>query len=496
MSELTENVLTENNKLLPATQDEFKMDRAGIILLVLSFLAALLYCFAHSWTGTVCPGPGIGLTISHWILTGVTLAAAKTRGRLTIRRDGLFLLVLSLLLSAVYAVFANTTLRRLNLPVLLLITAQALFALTGQNTTASLSGQGLWEGFRRYLRSLFRCRSVPFTAVTRQTEHNGYLLPGILAAICTMTLAAILLSSADQVFSGMLDSVAEKIRDVDFLFVFRLILAFILTLILFSHRFSLLHAPGMIRPVTARAGNPTMFYMVLASLALVYALFGYVQIRYLFAGTESVRMSGGYAAYARSGFFQLVLVALLTLCLILPALSLFRENTGIRILCALTAALTIIIDVSAYLRMHLYIEAFGLSTLRVVTVWGIGIILLTLLTVIAKSIRPEWKICPLLAAAILASWVALNWANVDGMVANSQVARYNRDPESTGIHSLVSDQGWNPEYYAAFEKIEDPEKRVEALEVLTDLGSLPDRDGRCLRQPALYDWSLAYLKAK
>ena len=496
MSELTENVLTENNNPLSPAQDEVKMDRAGVILLVLSFIAALLYCFAHSWTGPVCPGPGIGLTVSHWALTGTVLAAAKAHGRLTLRKDGLFLLVLSLLLSAIYAVFTNTTLRRLNLPVLLLITAQALFALTGQNTASALSGQGLWEGFRRYLKSLFRCRSVPFTAVTRRTQHNGYLLPGILAAICTMALAAILLSSADQVFSGMLDSAAEKIRDVDFLFIFRLILAFILTLLLFSHRFSLLQAPGAIRPVTARAGNPTMFYMVLASLALVYALFGYVQIRYLFAGTESVRMSGGYAAYARSGFFQLVLVALLTLCLILPALSLFRENTGIRILCALTAVLTIIIDVSAYLRMHLYIGAFGLSTLRVVTVWGIGIILLALLAVIVKSIRPEWRICPLLAAVILASWVILNWANVDRLVADSQVARYNRDPENTGIYSLVSDQGWNPEYYAVFEKIADPGKRADALEFLIDLGSETHRDGRCLKHPALYDWSLAYLKTK
>ena len=190
------------------------------------------------------------------------------------------------------------------------------------------------------------------------------------------------------------------------------------------------------------------------------------------------------------------MVALLTLCLILPALSLFRENTGIRILCALTAVLTIIIDFSAYLRMHLYIEAFGLSTLRVVTVWGIGIILLALLAVIVKSIRPELKICPLLAAVILASWVMLNWANVDRLVADSQVARYNRDPENTGIYSLVSDQGWNPEYYAAFEKIADPGKRADALEFLIDLGSETHRDGRCLRQPALYDWSLAYLKTK
>ena len=496
MSELTENVLTEEENVSPALQDEIRMDSAGVILLVLSFAAALLYCFAHSWTGPVCMGPGIGLTVSHWALTGTALAAAKSRGRLTLRRDGLFLLVLSLLLSAVYAVFANVTLRRLNLPVLLLITAQALFTLTGQNTSSALSGQGLWEGFRRYLKSLFRCRKAPFQALGSSSKHNSYLLPGLLAALCTAGIAAILLSSADQVFSGILNSAATKIRNVDFLFVFRLILALLLTLILFSHRFSLLQPPAEIRPVTARAGNPTMFCMVLGSLVLVYALFGYVQIRYLFAGTESVRMGGGYAAYARSGFFQLVLVALLTLCLILPALTLFRNNLGIRILCGLTAALTIIIDVSAFLRMHLYIGAFGLSTLRVVTVWGIGVILLALLAVIVKSVRPELKICPLLAAVILGSWVVLNWANVDRLVADSQVARFNSDPQSTGIYSLVSDQGWSPDYYAAFDKLEDQDAKLAAFLMIDSIGREKDEEGRSFLNPPLYDWSLAYLRAK
>ena len=494
MSELTEKVLTEENA--PATQEKVQMDRAGVILLILSFIAALLYCFAHKWTGSAYTGPGIGLTLSHWVLTAAVLAAAKVRGRLTLRRDGLFLLILSLLLSAVYALYANTTLRRLNLPVLLLMTAQALFTLTGQNTGSALSGQGLWEGFRRYLQSLFRCRSVPFTAITRRTNHNSYLLPGILAALCTTALAAIFLSTADQVFSGMLDSFVQKLREIDFLFLFRLVIALVLTLILFSHRFSMLHAPGQIRPVVTTSGNPTVFFMVLGALSLVYALFGYVQIRYLFAGTESVRMSGGYAAYARSGFFQLVLVALLTLCLILPALTLFRENRGIRILCGLTAVLTVIIDISAFVRMYLYIDAFGLSTLRVVTVWGIAMVLLALLAVIAKAIRPEWKICPLLAAIVLASWVALSWINVDRLVADSQVARFNSGPENTCISSLLSDQGWSPDYYAPVRKIQDPMKRMEALALLVERSSNTDRDGISYNQPALYDWSFAMLRAK
>ena len=94
-------------------------------------------------------------------------------------------------------------------------------------------------------------------------------------------------------------------------------------------------------------------------------------------------------------------MALLTLCLILPSLILCREDKPLRILCAIVAILTIIIDISAFYRMYLYIGAYGLTTLRIVTLWGIGMILLALLAAIVKSIRPDVKICPILAVVVL-----------------------------------------------------------------------------------------------
>ena len=35
----------------------------------------------------------------------------------------------------------------------------------------------------------------------------------------------------------------------------------------------------------------------------VYAVFCYIQVRYLFGGIETALLQGGYAQYARSGFF-------------------------------------------------------------------------------------------------------------------------------------------------------------------------------------------------
>lgn len=487
------------------------------ILLMLAFLASLWYWFGHvRLSGNAAyHGMGIGLTVSHWILTAAVLILAKIRNTLKPTPAGVFLLILSMLLSAVYGIYANTVMKLLNLPVFLLLSAHALFILTGQNKFRALSGQGLWEGFRRYFRSLFQCWAIPFRAIAwhRYDKKKGnpdteHIFFGVFAALGAAILALVILSSADEVFAGIMNSGVKELQKIDGIFIARMILAFPLAMLLFSHRASMLRDPFELSPVTASPKNPTAVRMVLSALAVVYGLFAYIQIRYLFAGTESIQMSGGYAAYARSGFFQLVLVALLTLCLILPSLNLCREDKPVRILSALVTVLTAVIDFSAFFRMRLYIDAYGLTTLRIVTLWGIGIILLALLAALVKAFRPGWHICPVLAVIILTTWVGLNFTNIDRIVAENQVARFNRDTQSETrismnnndsywterISALASDQHWSPDYYPAFEKIGNPDAKAQALNLLKTRGNAKKNGGTEYRAPQLYDWSLSYLK--
>ena len=495
------------------------------ILLTLSFIAAAWYGFGHtSILEVVDPyhGPGIGLTVTHWTLTAAVLLFARIRKTLKITRDGAFLLILSLLLSAVYGIYANTVMKALNLPVLLLSSGQALFTLTGHNGFSPLSGQGLWEGFRRYFASLANSWDVPVRCMIRRKKNGeerqaktGQVIFGIFAAGIVAVLAVNMLSSADEIFSGMLESMAEQVQHIDGIFVARLLLTFLLGMLIFSHRAGMLREPVKISTVNPGKKNPTVIRMVLAALAVVYGLFAYVQIRYLFAGAESVKMSGGYAAYARSGFFQLVMVALLTLCLIMPALVLCKEDKSVRILSVLVAVLTTVIDVSAFFRMHLYIDVYGLTTLRIVTLWGIGMILLALIAAAVKALLPHVRVCPALAAVILTTWIGMNIMNIDRVVAENQVARLNAEirqdagqiRESSGwsvqIAALASDQYWSPDYYAAFEKIEDGQARSDALGLLEKRAEekrIPHiaRDiryqERKRREITLYDWNTGWLR--
>jgi len=465
------------------------LGRGGAALLIVSLLSAAWYLFGHDFFSSI-QFPGIGLTVTQWGLLAAVLICARKSLRLRGNWQGILLLVLSALMGAAYALYSNNTLRFLNLPVLTALSCQAVFSLTGQSAHAPLSAQGIWEGFRRFFISMFTHWSAPFRALgqhKRQTGGKGYaLLIGLALAIPAAGIAVALLSSADTVFGGAVQDRLLAVTQVDATVILKLFFLFPFTMALFSLLFNALLPERKLSD--ARCGNPPpmVFAVVLIALSVIYALFGYVQIRYLFAGAESARMAGGYAEYARSGFFQLVLLSILTLALILPSLVLCRQSKTVRALCAVLSLLTLFIDYSAFSRMRLYISAYGLSLLRLLTLWAMAMIALSLLAAVVKAVCMKARICPILCSAALITWVGLNLSNVDNTVACNQAARINAG--EAGIEAFTT-LPWSPDYLSAAKSIKNEQIREKALRYV-----LSTSDGEKLLHPGLYEWSLDYLQ--
>ena len=149
--------------------------------------------------------------------------------------------------------------------------------------------------------------------------------------------------------------------------------------------------------------------IILGSLATLFALFVIVQVRYLFGGEDVVQSSIGltYAQYARRGFFELVAVALLLLP-VLAGINWGRQQTGagLRLFLVLTAvliALVFVIMVSAWQRMAMYREAFGLTELRFYVVASlplIGAALLWFFVTVARK-RVEHFLAGAMAIVVL-----------------------------------------------------------------------------------------------
>jgi hypothetical protein len=169
---------------------------------------------------------------------------------------------------------------------------------------------------------------------------------------------------------------------------------------------------------------------LLVCVDLLFLVFGWIQFTYLFGGYANIGHEGyTYADYARRGFFELVVVAVLSLGLILGLHSLaWRETRGQRGifngLGTLMVTLVMVLLASAFWRMLLYEEAYGYTHLRLYVhffeVWlavTFGWMLVTL-----WCPRARFGIGALLA--ILGFVATINIANPDALIAEQNLRRW------------------------------------------------------------------------
>ena len=143
----------------------------------------------------------------------------------------------------------------------------------------------------------------------------------------------------------------------------------------------------------------------------------------LLGGADHVLRTAGvtYASYVHEGFGQLVAVTALVLAVV--AAGALWAPPAARPLLGLLGALALVVDASALSRLHLYVEVYGLTRLRIsasaIAVW-LGVVLLL---VLLAGLRPgRW----LPHATVLSAGVVLlllTAANADARIAQSGLDR-------------------------------------------------------------------------
>jgi hypothetical protein len=161
---------------------------------------------------------------------------------------------------------------------------------------------------------------------------------------------------------------------------------------------------------------------ILSLVNLLFLSFILVQLRYLFGGAEHVLATAGlsYAEYARNGFFELVVVAMLALPLLVVVTSVTRTETAgevraQRALATTLIVLLLLLVASALGRMRLYEQMYGWSMDRVLATAFITWIAGTIVWFGATTLRGNANRFPFGALVgglgVIAGLVALNPAS-------------------------------------------------------------------------------------
>jgi len=324
-------------------------------------------------------------------------------------------------------------------------------------TTTLLSGY--WARFRAvdYLKSgfqlVFAAFARPLELFSKNTSEEqageedeglkiGFrraipILRGLLIAIPIIAVLATLLSSADLIFSERLQEFfkffdLQRLGEYVFRFIYILVLAYLFAgvYIFAIHPKKETQASDFQTSWVKPFLGWTETIVVLVCVDILFALFVFVQFHYFFGGQANITLSGfTYAEYARRGFNELLLVALISLVLYLGLGSVTRmkqryEKLTFSILSGFLIALVIVMLASAFQRLLLYENAYGFTRFRtyphVFMVW-LAVLLGFLL--VLEIIKKRSFAMPAILVAGLGFSLSLGFINVDALVVRQNVQR-------------------------------------------------------------------------
>jgi hypothetical protein len=250
-------------------------------------------------------------------------------------------------------------------------------------------------------------RSLPWVGRHLDSVRSEGAKPGVAkrliwSVVSTVVLLLVfgaLFASADAAFSELLGRYTPTINGgTVFVWVFLFVVGALTT----TASLYLVSAPpdlsGMDTPSKNRLGR-VEWALPVAALVILFSGFVVVQVAVLFGGRRHVLATAGlsYADYAKSGFWQLVTVTILTLLIISGVARWAARETPadrlvLRILLGLLSALSIVVVASALFRMNTYQQAYSFTGERIF-VMGFELVLGSIFVLILLSgiqLRGEW----------------------------------------------------------------------------------------------------------
>ncbi len=266
------------------------------------------------------------------------------------------------------------------------------------------------------------------------------IIKGVIMALPILVIFGILFSQADAAFSQFIKgfiNISISVRTAQYLLL--LAFAFVAGLSFLSYIFfpkpAVLILPDEQSNAVVESGKGIEMLVFLGLIVALFLIFISFQITYLFGGQTNIVIAGfTYAEYARRGFWELLAVAMLSLVLLVAAEKYvgveLKKDRKFLIPALVLIAEVVVVMASAFMRLYLYIDAYGMTVMRFY-VAGFIILLLVLFAQLAyKFIKSKQEQFLTFGAllSIAGFLVAINILNPDGFVIKANIKQF----ESTG----------------------------------------------------------------
>lgn len=243
-----------------------------------------------------------------------------------------------------------------------------------------------------------------------------------------------------------------------------------------------------------------------APILFVYAVFFVSQWDYYISGfTGILPVNFSYAGYAREGFFQLCLVAVINLMMILCVILFMRRKENrksilLKVLSLLYSIFTLILISTALAKLFMYIDCYGLTHKRIYAAWFMVVLAVIFVLIALYQFFPKLKVAAVSVCAVAGLFAVLALANVDARIADYNVKHY-MDGSLSSVDFYELRYLGDAAIPALVELAEYFEEEEETVDLEEGLGALENYlmemyDRVTNEDKSFWTMTLPYIKAK
>lgn len=423
-------------------------------------------------------GLNFGFMLAMLGSVGVTFLYLHRSGK-TVRGYAAALLILSIIITVSFIRSNDRFVKAVMLCFLLVSINLSLSITAGQNRRSPAGFSSLLDALQTVLtlgiggiEHSFSGLNGALKSLSGRSKTGGAVLLGILIALPLLGIMIPLLVSADAAFDGLLALLPEF--DMSEL-IASCFFAIFVAPVLYTRAVALVHRPVLMSEPRPRKGlNKITVITVMGAVCLLYTVYLLSQLAYLSGGFSGI-LPEGYtqAQYARRGFFEMAWLCAIDLGLIGLAVGLIKADEpaplALRLECLFVGLVTLFFVVSASAKMSMYINAYGLTRLRLLT--EVIMVFLGLCTVVVCLwlFRPKLSYMKVIILSGLIIGAVVSWVDVDTVVAKYNVEAYQSGKlETVDVYYLATLSEGAVPYLDELTQSSDPEVARSAISCLAN----------------------------
>ena len=401
---------------------------------------------------------GISMLIFEIIFNGILLFIFAKKNKIK-NKTGIILIFPILVLSSTYFIFTNKTFYIANIFIIMLLNILMYIIMVNEKTELKNNLIYLYKLIINIMSKI----KFPINYTKREVEEyigknnknhkinkNDWkkTVKSLIIVFFIVGIVLILLSSADEIFANLFSGIGDILKNINIKSAFNFILQVSLIIVVY---FLVLNLIFRIQ----KQNNEKTDYLVdhktldnftikllLISLNLIYLIFCVIQVRSLFFAKSNINYSFNYANYARTGFFQLMIVTFINFIIIL--ISNKNNEKIIKILNVLLVIFTITIAISSMYRMYMYSNEYGFTYLRIFVYVILITEIITFIPILIYILNYKIDILKWCFIICIISYCSVNYINIEKIIVRKNINREDSSKiDYEYLYSIATEESYN-----------------------------------------------------